>query len=646
MKLIRLELNNYGVYRGANCFEFHDDKPVVLIGGMNGRGKTTILEAVQIALYGPNSLAFEESGYATFGQYLRAHTNLDHGNRSAYIAIEFELNEEDGLDVIGVTRKWDTSRKRISVETSVTRNGVFDAFLTDNWAAYMEDVLPHALSGFFFFDGEKIAELAIDGADVQIRESIRMLLGVSVVDVLRKDLGTICRRLEASNGMGDLSAKIHEAEEAVDYLKENLGEIDESIRKQKKKIALLEKSLEKTRAQYLSVGGEAVARRAAQEERVMLLREKIAEVNDSGVAISATGAPLMMFSDRLPSLLAEVKAEREGGIVVEALDRLRYELSRYDGDVAGVEDFLSYVKKQAIGTPRLGFGEVSAEDVAELSRIVEETKSLRASYGSYVQKKAALQKQLNEAESLLSISVDETAIEEIGVELDRIAGDLSEARLKLGSLENERSSVNGDLIRRNAEYKRLLKDHLSKLNDHEEKDRVLRYAHLADEIFQKYALKLQKDKVARLAATISDCYRVLANKKSLIADVRMDPVSLEMAYVGSDGNNVERQLLSAGEKQLLVIAILWALAKCSGKKLPVIIDTPLARLDSSHRLSVVTSYFPNASDQTIILSTDSEIFGEYYDAIKPNVSDEFTLVFSDRDRCTSIKHGYFSEAKQ
>lgn len=93
----------------------------------------------------------------------------------------------------------------------------------------------------------------------------------------------------------------------------------------------------------------------------------------------------------------------------------------------------------------------------------------------------------------------------------------------------------------------------------------------------------------------------------------------------------------------MVIAILWALALCSKKKLPVIIDTPLSRLDSQHRTSIISTYFPNASDQTIILSTDTEIDQNYYEMMKNSVGDEFTLVYSEKTKSTSIKKGYFQE---
>lgn len=123
----------------------------------------------------------------------------------------------------------------------------------------------------------------------------------------------------------------------------------------------------------------------------------------------------------------------------------------------------------------------------------------------------------------------------------------------------------------------------------------------------------------------------------------MDPATLDFEYLNSDGVVVPKESLSAGEKQLMVISLLWSLAICSKKKLPVIIDTPLSRLDSNHRASLITTYFPQASDQTIILSTDSEIDDKYYELMKPNIGDEFTLVYDDEKKCSTIEKGYFKE---
>ena len=172
---------------------------------------------------------------------------------------------------------------------------------------------------------------------------------------------------------------------------------------------------------------------------------------------------------------------------------------------------------------------------------------------------------------------------------------------------------------------------------------MMKYSNIALRILEAYAVELQRRKTGTLGATITKCYKQLANKKNLIQEIVMNPETLDMQYLDEKGNEVSKESLSAGEKQLMVIAIVWALALCSKKKLPVIIDTPLSRLDSQHRTSIISTYFPNASDQTIILSTDTEIDQNYYEMMKNSVGDEFTLVYSEETKSTSIKKGYFQE---
>ena len=159
----------------------------------------------------------------------------------------------------------------------------------------------------------------------------------------------------------------------------------------------------------------------------------------------------------------------------------------------------------------------------------------------------------------------------------------------------------------------------------------------------EYRIRLQAQKIDVLAKTMTECYKRLADKKNLSEHIEMDENTLDLLYYNYDGNIVPKDSLSAGEKQLMVIALLWALGICSKKRLPVIIDTPLSRLDSNHRTALIKTYFPHASDQTIILSTDSEIDQHYYDLMKENVDDEYTLVYDDLSKSSSIVSGYFPE---
>lgn len=99
--------------------------------------------------------------------------------------------------------------------------------------------------------------------------------------------------------------------------------------------------------------------------------------------------------------------------------------------------------------------------------------------------------------------------------------------------------------------------------------------------------------------------------------------------------------LSAGEKQLSAISMLWALAKTSGRPLPSIIDTPLARLDSEHRKSLIRHSFPVASHQVIIFSTDTEVDQSSFAELRRDIAHTYRLEFDAADHGTTITSGYF-----
>ena len=195
MIIKRLTLNNFGVYAGINTFEFTNDKPIVLVGGMNGRGKTTFLEAILLALYGSNSIAYKESNYSTYNKYLRSYINKNSWSKQASIELEFVMNESSGSEYF-ISREWNSLGKKTAETIIVKENGQYSEFLTKNWAMFIENILPSALSSFYFFDGEKIAELAVDDTNIQMKESIRSMLGISVLDVLKNDLNRMLRKAE------------------------------------------------------------------------------------------------------------------------------------------------------------------------------------------------------------------------------------------------------------------------------------------------------------------------------------------------------------------------------------------------------------------------------------------------------------------
>ena len=129
-------------------------------------------------------------------------------------------------------------------------------------------------------------------------------------------------------------------------------------------------------------------------------------------------------------------------------------------------------------------------------------------------------------------------------------------------------------------------------------------------------VRLRKNKVHLLQEKTFEMYRLLSSRSGLIKDLTIDDKTYEVRISDRNGHEIKKSGLSAGEKEVFAVSLLWGLAQTSQLKLPIIIDTPLSRLDSTHRDNIVNNYFPNAGDQVVILSTDTEIDTNYYRSLE------------------------------
>lgn len=142
-----------------------------------------------------------------------------------------------------------------------------------------------------------------------------------------------------------------------------------------------------------------------------------------------------------------------------------------------------------------------------------------------------------------------------------------------------------------------------------------------------------------------ESFQALLRKTDLVSGLTIDPVEFTVTLLDRNKQPLPFDRLSAGERQLLATSMLWGLARASGRPVPTIIDTPLGRLDSSHRKHLVTRYFPSASHQVLLLSTDEEIVGNYHQATKPYVTRHYNLAHDETLGTTQIQTGYFPKYK-
>jgi DNA sulfur modification protein DndD len=226
--------------------------------------------------------------------------------------------------------------------------------------------------------------------------------------------------------------------------------------------------------------------------------------------------------------------------------------------------------------------------------------------------------------------------------LDAVAESHERLHALLAQLEEQRQLVTATeaqltraRARRDAELARL-----AELEDgRERQQRVIRHAEQAKATLALLGTRVAEQHVGRIADYTLQCLEQLLRKDRLIDVVEIDPETFTLTLRGPQGTVIRPEALSAGERQLTALALLWALARAAGRPLPVVIDTPLGRLDAGHRRHVVERYLPAASHQVIVLSTDTEIDAELHALIKPAVGAQRQLV-TDTDGRTSIVDGY------
>lgn len=647
MILKKLTMHNFGVYASTNQFEFHGGKPVVLIGGMNGRGKTTFLEAVLLGLYGANSFAYTESKFKTYGQYLKSYVNKSDGTKQTYIELEFSLDGSNE-EVYLIHREWDGNAQRIREKIWVKKNGIDNSFLTENWPMFVENILPSALSSFFFFDGEKIAELAVENTNTQMKESIKALLGISVLDLLNNDLGRIISRLSVTVTEDQDLVYLEQLRQKRDSAIEDLNNVDDEIRQLVKKIEGLNIELEKKNSEYAVKGGDIV------EQRHDLMRQRaqqqalLERYDDDFLEQVAGEMPLKLVKELLFDIEIQGTMEQSYKTSVMATDKVRnlYKdfVSKHPETNDILSEFIKFVQadndahkqEEVYGLSNNTLYQVKRLNSYQLKECIEHIKM-------QMERRNESQKKIDEIDNYLSVDIDEKVLNRIFKRIKELEKEILTEEVNLTALQQKRTTLHGAAMIAENEFNKGAEQVLLSFEAEDDDKRIVKYAHMAIKIIKNYRIRLQENKADVLARTMTDCYRKLAYKKHLIKEIQMDPVTLDLHYLNGKGEEIEKKKLSAGEKQLMVISLLWALAICSKKKLPVIIDTPLSRLDSIHREALITTYFPNASDQTIILSTDSEIDRKYYELLKPHIGDEFTLVYDDDLMKTSIKKGYLFE---
>lgn len=577
-------------------------------------------------------------------QYLKSFVNKNAEDKTCIVELEFEINNGLKENYI-VKRAWNSIDKKTNESIFVCKDGVANEFLTQNWSMFVENILPSALSSFFFFDGEKIAEMAVDSSNNQLKNAIRSMLGITVLDVLENDILRNIKKINKKDINDKSSEVVQELRDEKNQAVKELEEIDVEIEKLAHVLVEDNDKLESLHQLYNAKGGDAVEKKQETMKRRAALKSELLSEENLLREIASNELPLVLVSDLLNNIKLQAIDEHNDAVMREAVlqldDILDEFANEYQGDTKASFDFIKYVKKRQQNAQDAPVYSLSDQALFQANNLVEGLlDSSKIEAKRILVEKKKKQKQIGELDSYLSLDINEKGLQEVYKSIKKAEGKLIRDQVKMSALEQKRSAANSKVMTTTSEFNKYVEAYLATAESRDSAERTIKYSNMALSILDRYQVELQKRKTDILAETITSCYKKLANKKNLINKIVMEADSLAIKYLSEEGKEVTQDSLSAGEQQLMVISILWALAICSKKKLPVIIDTPLSRLDSLHRTALINTYFPNAGEQTIILSTDSEIDSTYYGLMKENVGDEFTLKYDEKTKSTSIERGY------
>lgn len=688
MNFNKLVIENFGLFEGKNIFDLslkkdtsdpgrRHKKTIILFGGKNGAGKTTIFEAFKLCLYGSSldQFRWKKTDYL---EYIRKkiHRNPYQILQpvSAAISLEFEYSRLGNKDNYKIERRWHISDKNIDEQFLIYVNGsLFEDLDNLHWQDFIREIIPIGISNLFFFDGEQIQSLADDSTDEQrLKNSFYSLLGLDVVDRLASDLAIHISRNEKHNDekfvkkIDELYLERQKFEEEISQLVQDGGDLRNKLENRRKRIEEIQQKIS-------SEGGAFAKKRDKLDEDKNALSTRISQIEEE-IRQSANGVlPFAIVPKYCKSLGDRILKEQMMSRNLEYGKKQNELLSSLKNEIA---DSINNIHISNL--ERKNFSSFSKSDKRELIKIINKVID-NALYSNDSQNSDGLStttikiinhlstieqnRILHHIEEALTIGDKiknlSQELESTTIKLQKVESTLKQAPKDdvIGPLVDQLTTINQEIgqfqtmIRQIDEkisslrYKQKIVDSQlqqisSDQKDFEIKNRGLKLAFKIREALKDYEKQTKKERIIQLEESLLDCLNELLHKE-IFHKVKIDPELFTVSLFDKADNMIIKDQLSLGEKQIYAIAMLWALARSSGKPLPFIIDTPLGRLDSDHRLNLVQSFFPFASHQVIIFSTDTEIDREYFDDLSEYISHSYRLKYSSKSGSSEVEEGYF-----
>lgn len=661
MIINELKLSNFCIYKGEHEFNLAPashrgkPKPVVLFGGMNGGGKTTILDAVQLVLYGKRAKC-SKRGEKSYDDFLRSCINHDvDPQMGASIGLTFLYASEGSENVYEISRLWSAgSGGAIRERVTVLKDGEPDHWMAENWNTLVDDLIPLGVAQLCFFDAEKIRFLAEDETSNQaLGEAIKALLGLDLAERLVADTSVlesrIAKRVRKSDelkALEELEETWKSKEEVVQRLKQDRAGI----------VPLLERATSrvyKAESDFAKVGGKHWEQREQRQRQHGELEKTVQHCEESLVNLASGALPLALAGDLLVQVAEQAQLERtaaQSHFLTTLLTKRDRELLKTLKAIKAGEEVVSAAseflatdrtkRQQSVAIePWLNLPDVSARRLDELLETGITSRLEEAN--DVLSKLEDAQRDLDNVQRSLAAAPKEDAIKGVATELKAATAEMTELQQRHNRVERELAAAVFETSELEKQISKLNTQHINEKVQCDQNARIGALVSRTQETMKTFLRRATVKKIAHLSELVTKSFRFLLHKQELVERVVIDPNDFSITLIDKAGVLLPKDRLSEGEKQIFAISVLWGLSQASARPLPAIIDTPMGRLDSEHRNQLVERYFPHASHQVIILSTDTEIEVNYFEQLKPSVARAYHLNYDEVGRMTNVEEGYF-----
>jgi len=631
MKINKLTIENYKSFQFATEIPFpvsEDGHSIFLIGGMNGAGKTSIMEAINYCLYG-----------AKVDDIFRNINRREKTKGNVNVVFELVMEMDDGIELI-VKRSWSAGAvaepkpRDLSDRLVVVRDGKRVSVQNQEiWQNFIRAAIPPGITQFFFFDGEKIQEIAADDhSEVRLKSSLEAALGIQNINRLAADLAYI--KQEERKGFVEIS------DEDLDFKQSELKkEKSKRNRKQQDRDSLQEE-LETFREQLgdakfrfeTTFHTEPESREAMreQEKRRIQAANRLTQVENEIRGLCEKSLPFALAGKLFDGIRGQIDKEREsasGAAIKEHAAELAKRLVRVVEEPEPIyreklsPQKMSELERRIVRLLKEGDGRSDEIKILDLSdrdaaRVLNQMESLEKSEIFLIQplleEKRELEVQVRKMEGLSSLGgmteTERELFEQLQGEMESCSTQIGRKTEQLRILEEEILALDKRISDIEIEIEKLYEKH----NVSKEKAQFIEECDAIASVLNQFMVRLRKNKVHLLQEKTFEMYHLLSSRSGMIKDLTIDNKTYEIRIRDRNGHEIRKSSMSAGEKEVFAVSLLWGLAQTSQLKLPIIIDTPLSRLDSTHRDNIVNNYFPHAGEQVVILSTDTEIDTNYY----------------------------------